>query len=226
MINFTLRYRARRIGLVSDLAIILLFLSPVQAAQSPVGIDSIPVCMHFSCRTKQTISITEEEWKSVANWLRPAAIDAETERQNIKNAIGWMEVIVGRHTPTNRDMGGDLGDPRAKFPGQLDCIDESINTTTYLKLFEQNKLLKFYKVSERAYRKAIFDQHWAGQIEAINGSQRWVVDSWFQNNGYLPYVQETEKWMDISLFTSVLDNSQASPEKKSSFLGRLFKSSE
>ena len=200
----------------------LLSLKQAWAATPPLGINNIPVCMNFSCREKQTIAISEEEWNSIANWLRPAASNAEMERTNIKNAIGWMEVIVGRHTPTHRDVGGDLGNPDAQYPGQLDCIDESLNTTTYLKLFEQNNLLSYHKVIDRAYRRAIFDQHWAGQIEVIDSGERWVVDSWFQHNGYLPYLQTSEKWENINLLTANLDSSQPKPKKEGSFFRRLF----
>lgn len=202
---------------------VLLSSPSARAAERAVGINHIPVCMNFSCRDRQFIAISPEEWNSVANWMRPAAPDAMTERLNIKNAIGWMEVIIGRYTPTHRDLGGDLGNRDAQFPGQLDCIDESFNTTAYLQLFQNNDLLKFHKVVDRAYRRAIIDQHWAGQIEALDSGERWVVDSWFQNNGYLPYVQKTEKWEDINIFyTANLDSSQPKPPKEGSFFSRLF----
>lgn len=194
---------------------------PVQANEASIAIDDIPICMDFGCKRKQTISINKKEWDSVANWLNPPAPDAFTERQNIKKAIGWMEVIVGRHTPTHRDKGGDLGKDTV-FPGQLDCIDEANNTTTYLQLFESNGLLKYHKVIEQAYRKAIFDQHWAGQIETLETGERWVVDSWFQNNGHLPYLQLSSEWEDIPFFTSYLDSSQPQPDKKESLLRRIF----
>jgi hypothetical protein len=184
------------------------------------GINNISVCMNFSCRKTQIISISQKDWDSVANWFKPVALDAESERLNLKNAIGWMEVIVGRYTPTYRDYGGDLGNPEAQFPGQLDCIDESLNTTTYLKLFERNGLLKYHQVTDRAYRRAIFDQHWSAQIEVIDTGELWVVDSWFQNNGFLPYLQSTDKWLNISLLTANLDSSQ--PKSRNSFFSRLF----
>lgn len=194
-----------------------------RAAELPLSIHNLPICMDFGCKHKQTISLSETEWKSVANWLDQDAPDAKTERKYIKQAIGWMEVIVGRHTPTHRDVGGDLinDEKEAVFPGQLDCIDESLNTTTYLTLFEQNGLLKFHKVLDRAYRRAIFDQHWAGQIETLDGGERWVVDSWFQHNGYLPYLQLSKEWEDISIFTSYLDSSQTT-EGNDSLFRRLF----
>jgi len=196
--------------------------APTQANEVPVGIDSLPVCMNFGCRRKEIVQLSREDWESVANWLRQPTPDARTERYNIKKAIGWMEVIVGRYTPTHLDVGGDLQNGAVDFPGQLDCIDESLNTTTYLKLFEQNNLLKYHTVIERAYRRSIFDQHWAGQLETLDGGEHWVVDSWFQDNGYLPYIQQTEKWEDIPFFTSYLDSSQEKPESNKSFFGRLF----
>ena len=201
----------------------LLHASAPQSETPAIGIDRIPVCMNFSCRDKQIIAISTKEWNSVADWLRQPVSDAEGERLNIKKAIGWMEVVVGRHTPTHRDIGGDLSDLDAEFPGQLDCIDESLNTTTYLKLFEQNDLLEYHKVVDRAYRRAIFDQHWAGQIEVLDSGERWVVDSWFQNNGHLPYIQKNAEWEDINIFfTANLDSSQPKSEKDTTFFSRIF----
>lgn len=197
---------------------------PAVANKTSPGIQNIEVCMNFNCRRKEIVSLSEEDWDSVANWLRQPAENAAAERENIKRAIGWMEVVIGRYTPTNLDVGGDLQNGRVSFPGQLDCIDESLNTTTYMKLFERNGLFKYHTVIERAYRRSIFDQHWAGQIKTLEGSERWVVDSWFQDNGYLPYLQETAAWEEIPFFTSYLDTSQEKPEKENvSFLKRLFK---
>ncbi len=196
--------------------------STAQASGSPVSIDHLPVCMNFSCRRKEIVSLSQDDWDSIANWLKQPASDAQTERLHIKQAIGWMEVIVGRYTPSHLDVGGDLQNGAVTFPGQLDCIDESLNTTTYLKLFEQNNLLKYHTVIERAYRRTIFDQHWAGQLRTLDSNERWVVDSWFQDNGYLPYIQRSEEWEKIPFFTSYLDSSQEKPAGKDSFWGRLF----
>ena len=49
----------------------------------------------------------------------------------------------------------------------MDCIDESVNTTTYLKLFENHGLLRWHRTIERIQRRGIVDAHWAGQIEEL-----------------------------------------------------------
>ncbi|KAA3634643.1 MAG: hypothetical protein DWQ08_00255, partial [Proteobacteria bacterium] len=112
--------------------------SPTFAATS---IDEIPVCYDFGCKSRQIVSITSEEWREVSGWFKTPADTPEAERQQIKQAVGWMEVVIGKHTPTHRDTGLDL-DYGGEFPGQLDCIDESLNTTTYLRLFEHYGLLR------------------------------------------------------------------------------------
>ncbi|MEA3291455.1 MAG: hypothetical protein U9Q71_04000 [Pseudomonadota bacterium] len=172
------------------------------------GIDEIPVCYDFGCKIKEEVAINPDDWQSVADWFAKPAATPEEERKQIKKAVGWMEVVIGRYTPTHRDVAGDLP-PGTNFPGQLDCIDESLNTTTYLQLFERNGLLRWHRVVERARRAAMFDQHFSGQIEEKQTGKRYIVDSWFQANGYLPYVQKLEEWMDIPFFTSYLDNSTA-----------------
>jgi hypothetical protein len=183
----------------------IFFTSGVFAA---TGINKIPVCYDFGCKIKQLVAISDSEWREISGWFYPKAETAEAERLQIKKAIGWMEVVIGNHTPTHRDTGLDL-EFDGVFPGQLDCIDESLNTTTYLRLFETNNLLKHHVVLERAYRRAIFDQHWAGQIMENTTGKKYTVDSWFQRNGILPYVQSLDEWKDIPFFfSSYVDNSR------------------
>lgn len=169
--------------------------------------SAIPVCYHFGCKTKSIVSVKPEEWRQVQNWFAHPAQHAEEERTQIQNAIGWLEVIVGRYTPIHRDLSQDRDDNG--HLGQMDCIDEEKNVTAFLQLFQNEELLKFHRVVEPAYRRTAWDQHWAGQIEEIESKERWVVDSWFQDYGYNPYVQKSEQWEDIPFFfsSSYIDNS-------------------
>ncbi|GIT47966.1 MAG: hypothetical protein Ct9H300mP13_7620 [Gammaproteobacteria bacterium] len=110
--------------------------------------------MTLVAKTQVKINITEQEWQSVAGWFHPRATTAEAERHQIRQAIGWMEVVVGRYTPTYRDKALNL-EYGGKSPGQMDCIDESLNVTQYLSLFESRGLLRWHRVVERAYRRAL-----------------------------------------------------------------------
>lgn len=194
---------------ITALALLALPLSAARGLElpAPATLDAVPVCYNYGCREMQTISLSKEEWSEIAGWLTPAPANAAAERQAIRHAIGWMEVVVGRHTPTHRDLAG-VPKRGAEWPGQLDCIDEAVNTTTYLRLLESEGLLRYHRVLKPINRYAVFDQHWAGHIQEIETGQRYVVDSWFLDNGYLPDVLTAEQWKDIPFWTSFFDTTQ------------------
>ena len=177
-------------------------------ATNEITPGAIPVCYNFGCSTREIVSISPEEWKQVTGWFMASAENAEQERGQIKNAVGWLEVIAGRYTPIYQDLGQDK-QPEGGLSGQMDCIDEEKNVTAFLQLFENHGLFKFHRVTEPAYRRTAWDQHWAGQIEEIENKQRWVVDSWFQDYGNNPYIQKSGQWSDIPFFfsSSYIDNS-------------------
>ncbi|MBO67133.1 MAG: hypothetical protein CL398_02375 [Acidiferrobacteraceae bacterium] len=166
---------------------------------------NITVCHGFGCNFKSTISLSTEEWHSAANWFDQEIADAKTERERIRHAIGWMEVLVGRHGPGREDRALDLQHVDYRM-GQMDCVDESINTTTYLKLFENSGLLRWHRVVERIQRRAMINAHWASQIEEVISGERYVVDSWFQDNGMLPNIQSQKDWSDIPFYSALQDN--------------------
>ncbi len=225
------RLRQSALKLLS--AIVLLSQAlPVSAAEHGVPIPSnisfgaIPVCYDFGCASKSTVKLPFSEWQSVAGWFSPVAETPAEEREQIKKAVGWLEVVIGRHTPTHLDLEFDrTHNIDKRESGQLDCIDESVNTTTYMKLFEASGFFRHHVVIEEAYRRSLFDQHWAGQIREIATGTRYVVDSWFQPNGYLPVVQDSESWEQITVLSAVVDNSpDADGEQvKRSFWHRLLR---
>ena len=162
---------------------------------------SYQICYDFGCKHQAEIVLSDQEWSSIEALLN--ADKAEDERQQLKLAVARMEYLSGLYSPTYRDVGMNLpvtadNTKSDLFPGQLDCIDESINTTRYLELFEQAGLLKFHRVAERAYRRSFFDQHWAAQLQDLTTSRRYVIDSWFEDNGELPVLVSSERWMDLS----------------------------
>ena len=97
-----------------------------QGVKAPafVTLDAIPVCFDFGCKNNAVVDLPVTEWEGVAGWFHPAADTPEAEREQIKRAIGWMEVLIGRYTPTHRDLAFDLppatDDTSHLFPGQQD----------------------------------------------------------------------------------------------------------
>jgi len=182
-----------------------------ESGANPGGLDDIPVCHGFGCRYKDIVSISADEWNQIKAFFQPPATSPDEERRQIRKAAGWFEVIMGHHTPIYLDQPKDNYPDRFKSAseqragtsrdtgtiGQLDCVDDSLNMTTYLTLMDKAGLFKFHKAVERAYRRSAVDQHFAGQIEEIDTGQRWAVDSWFYGYGNLPVVEATKEWSDV-----------------------------
>jgi hypothetical protein len=107
-----------------------------------------------------------------------------------------MEQLTGEHLGTSNDKARNSGTGE---PGQMDCIDESTNTTSYLKLFEQKGWLKWHRVEERAVRRRfIFRSHWTAVIKENSSNQLYAIDSWYRDNGQEPVISTLEEWLEYS----------------------------
>ena len=152
------------------------------------------VCYDHSCTTVVTASLSTDEWQQATAVLRHPYQTPADEREAIATAIAGMEEVVGRHTGTSSDTGGNL--PGFGKPSQMDCIDESTNTNTYLLMFEREGLLKHHTVVNRSTRFGLFVgmPHTTAVIKDNVTQQRYAVDSWFHDNGQSPYIERLEVW--------------------------------
>ena len=84
-------------------------------------------------------------------------------------------------TGTSTDKGGNWAG--WGLPGQMDCIDESTNTTIYLRMLQKDGLLRWHQAGDRATRWTPFTwPHTTAVIEERDSLLRWAVDSWFLDN--------------------------------------------
>lgn len=160
--------------------------------------SGVPVCFHHGCESVKRIRLQDEQWQQATQYFAPPAGDAAAEREQIRQAIAEMERIAGELAGTAHDRAGDLASFGTLKP-QMDCIDESSNTTTYLTLFEQAGLLRWHSVQPRATRGYLFWGGWPHYTAMIRDKQtgkQWVVDSWFRDNGELPDVVDLATWKD------------------------------
>jgi hypothetical protein len=134
-----------------------------------------------------SVTLTPEEWEQVADIFEPRPVTAEAERNCIANAIGLLEKIVGAKTGTATDRAGTFGN--SSIPGQLDCNDESTNSTTYMKLMLRAGLIRFHEILDTKTRN-FFYNGWPHTTAVIREKQAdqalnktYAVDSWFYDNG-------------------------------------------
>jgi hypothetical protein len=150
-------------------------------------LDGLDVCFGGGCAEIRHISISSLEWAQVAaiftNKVANDNLKADQERKQIAEAVGKLEIIVGTKIGTSGDRAGTFNN--SKYPGQLDCNDEAINTTTYIHLMQYYGLVKLHE-AEDIHRRGYFFNGWphsTAVIHKISSGEQFAVDSWFYDNG-------------------------------------------
>jgi len=156
--------------------------------------ERFSVCYNHSCTTIVTDSLSADEWRLATAAFSEPPRTAADERAAIAVAIATMEEIVGQHTGTSIDKGGNMRG--FGLPSQMDCIDESSNTNSYLLMLARDGLLKYHTVVNRSTRFGLFVgmPHTTAVIQDNRTQQRYAIDSWFHDNGQPPYIDRLEHW--------------------------------
>ena len=193
-------------GLVSTVLLTLAF-SAAHAAgtyaidtffRSDIVTDPAPgnfsVCHGGTCNIVSPASLDEGQWGRIAAVFPSPARDAEEERGRIAQAIARFESIVGALTDTADDRAENQSG--RDWRSQMDCIDESTNSTTYLRILAGAGLLRWHRVEARVTRGFfIFGwPHTTAVISEVAGGAKWAVDSWFFENGKPPAIVPLELW--------------------------------
>ncbi len=162
-------------------------------------INHFSMCHAHGCKEVEQLSLTPIEWQKIKQHFLPTAHSAEAERIQVANAIAEFEQIIGIKTDTTHDKAG-LFESMGSY-GQLDCIDESTNTTTYLLILEKQGLLKWHQPMDHVTRGFFLFgwPHSSGAMRemtsADNASEsEFAVDSWFEDNGKRPHIIPLSQW--------------------------------
>lgn len=152
--------------------------------QTPT-LAAFDICTGGGCAEIKHTFITDSEWKTISAIFADSgqAVDAVSERKHIADAIGALEKIVGIKTATDTDRAGTFDN--SSYPGQLDCNDEAINSTTYMRLMQQHGLIKLHAVEDMRTRSYFLFgwPHSTAVIHELASGERYAVDSWFYDNG-------------------------------------------
>jgi hypothetical protein len=164
----------------------------LEADPTPVQFS---ICHGNSCRLRTQASLTAAEWMEVEALFDPAPADALDERRRIARVLGLLEAFVGRQTGTLGDAPG-MGlhwDP----DGQLDCIDEATNSTTYLRMMAADGLIRFHEVGLPANRfvMSAWGPSNTATIRQTATGKTYAVESYFGYNGDPALVMPLDVWM-------------------------------
>ncbi len=153
------------------------------------------LCHGNGCRLHTDISLSTAEWQGVRAIFTPPATDAVVERKQISLAVGRLEILAGRQAGTLDDAPG-MG-VHWEEDGQLDCVDETVNTTQDLRMFAADGLLRFHHAGAPGHRfvlSAWGPSNTATVIENATG-KAYAVDSYFLANGGPASVVPLDLWV-------------------------------
>ncbi len=199
------------------LALLLSLWCVAPCARQGTGVV-LDICDDLGCGHQTRVGLDSSLLARLDRFFVSPPADALAERRRIRQAIAWLERQAGSRSPIHLDRGRNpdihaslpaggvwpLAANRQAHPdvrGQLDCVAESRNTTRFLELLAARGLLRFHRVLEPAFRAPrVFDQHWSAQIAVRADGRRYVVDSWFLDNGEPPYIQRLGAWLGKQSF--------------------------
>ena len=158
---------------------------------------SILECHGFSCSETSRAALNRDTWRRVAGVFVPRAKDAQTERRQIAHAVALIQLLVGQQTGTavhqwthrDKEIVSNFNDPT-----QLDCIDEAVNTWTYLTLMERSGLFHFHRVAKLSYAGSPIDPRNTAVLQEIGG-QYFAIDPSLVDVGVPPPIIPLESWI-------------------------------
>lgn len=156
--------------------------------------DRFSICYNGTCQDLSVVGLNAQQWHQMKEMFVPPALEPERERRQIAAGVALMERFVGGLTDTAHDKGrNDVGEPGDNW---MDCIDESTNTTTYLKMFQAAGLLRWHRVEDRQTRGwFVFGYpHTSAVVRDLSSGRLYAVDSWFYDNGEPPVILPVEIW--------------------------------
>jgi hypothetical protein len=152
------------------------------------------ICYGYGCRQTARVRLTSGQWGRIRAVFEPRPTDAAGERACIALAIGVMESIVGPLTGTDVDIGGSFQGAFRK--NQMDCEDEAVNTCMYLTMMQADGLITYHDIYKPAMRGFVVMgwPHVATVVKDKQTGEKFIVDSWFEDNGHPAYVVPYKEW--------------------------------
>lgn len=170
-------------------------IAPAGETRAPTP-AAFEVCYANGCREQKHVGLSAAEWAPVARLFARAPETAGEERERIARAVQLIEVAVGRKTGLDADRPGSFaGVGRVN---QQDCVDEMTNVATDLRMLEAAGFLKDHRLG-RNLTSFFFGPrgpwpHTVATIVDTATGDEYVIDSWMQPFGALPYVMPVKDW--------------------------------
>lgn len=175
--------------------------------------NNFRVCHGYGCKLQTHVALSEAEWQRVRAAFEPRLRTASGEQRQIAAAIAIIEVEVGERAGTAVHQ---RREPNGGDPSQLDCIDESVNTWTYLTMLAADGLLNGYRVGSIEHGGSLLslDMRNTAVIEHELTGTQYAVDPWLVDAGVPPAILPLSTWL-ASWPPEIPGNASAPPQPAS-----------
>jgi len=163
------------------------------------GGDVLKVCSGFGCAISETVSFKASDLEKLRLVMEPGKASAEAERAAVAKAVGVMETMSRAKGRYGRDNPKAWQVDSGKR-GQMDCVDESLNTGAFLRYLHRHGLLRHHKPDRRyAERGLVVDGRYPHKSATMTDKTgiRWTVDSWYGSSGDPAEIMPHAKWRTV-----------------------------
>ncbi len=189
----------------------LTWLSPAassQGAQSwfsqqgyvgPAG-TRIIACHGYGCARRMTISVDGALLNRASTIMRAGQGSAMAERQALARVVGTYTAYLASSLGGRPDVPGSPPQ-MSGLHGQMDCLDETANTTSLLLVLQEQGLLTYHRVRSPESRGFFLDgryPHFSAIITDTRTGEEWAVDPWRKAPGQRPDILPLLKWRQDS----------------------------
>jgi len=166
-----------------------------QGYVAPAG-DRIIACHGYGCSRRAAIMVDGSLLRRAGSLLSAGRRSPEAERRAIGEIVKVYTAYLARQVGGGPDLPGSPPQMSGTH-GQMDCIDETANTTSLLLVLEGRGLLAHHRVERPQSRGLFIDGRYPHTTAVIveKGTRReWAVDPWEKPVGQRPDILPLAVW--------------------------------
>jgi len=156
----------------------------------------IIACHGYGCVRRTTISLDGAWLNRASAILRTGRGSPDAERRALSEVVRSYTAYLAA------SFGGRPDVPRSPpqmsgLSGQMDCLDETANTTSLLLVLQEKGLLAHHRVARPESRGFFIDgryPHFTAIVEEKQTGRGWAVDPWTRAPGQHPDILPLSRW--------------------------------
>ncbi|WP_445503602.1 hypothetical protein [Microvirga sp. G4-2] len=170
-----------------------------QGYVGPAG-TRIIACHGYGCSRRQEISVDGTLLSRASTLLKSGSASPEAERRALAQVVSAYTAYLAASIGGRPDIPGSPAQ-MSGVHGQMDCLDETANTTSLLLVLQEQGLLTYHRVEPPESRGFFLDgryPHFTAIIAEKGSGQEWAVDPWRRAPGQRPEILPLVQWRQDS----------------------------